>query len=419
MQSTNQNAAIAQADAPQTGQPDLELTILIPCLNEAETLAICIRKAQGFLERSGIAGEILISDNGSTDGSIEIAQALGARVERAPVRGYGGALSHGINVAHGRYVIMGDADDSYDFSDLSAFMTELRNNKQLVMGNRFKGGIAPKAMPLLHRYLGNPVLSAIGRLFFRTPVGDFHCGLRGFDREAINGLGLQTTGMEFASEMVVFASLHRLSIAEVPTGLAKDGRSRPPHLNTWRDGWRHLRFMLLHSPRWMFGYPGAAMVAAGLALILALFSGPLWLGAHISFDVRALLFGCLFLILGVQSITFGLIARRYTKIHGLLPGFPDAQRLFDTIGLERLLQIGAVLGAGGIAGLAYSISAWAAGGFGAIMHGNLLRCTMLSVSAVVIAVQFVMSAFLLGMLEMRPRYARGQQQLLREIFPDE
>ena len=212
MRSTTQNTVLAKADARETGRPYLELTILIPCLNEAETIASCIRKAQGFLERSGIAGEVLISDNGSTDGSIEIAKALGARVENAPIRGYGGALNHGIKAAHGRYVIMGDADDSYDFSDLSAFMTELRNGRQLVMGNRFKGGIAPKAMPLLHRYLGNPVLSAVGRLFFNTPVGDFHCGLRGFDREAIRGLDLQTTGMEFASEMVVFASLHRLSI---------------------------------------------------------------------------------------------------------------------------------------------------------------------------------------------------------------
>lgn len=397
---------------------ELELTILIPCLNEAETIAIVIGKALGYLKRSGISGEVLISDNGSTDGSIEIAEGLGARVVRAPVRGYGGALGHGIAEARGRYVIMGDADDSYDFSDLSAFVAELRQGKQLVMGNRFKGGIAPKAMPWLHRYLGNPVLSAIGRLFFNIPVGDFHCGLRGFDRAAIEGLGLRTTGMEFASEMVVFASLHGLSIAEVPTGLAKDGRSRPPHLNTWRDGWRHLRFLLLHSPRWMFGYPGAAMIGFGLAMMLALSSGPLVIAEGISLDVRAYLIGCLSLILGVQALTFGIISRRYAKAHQLLPGFPRAQRLLDAVSLERMLQLGAVIGLIGVGGVVSAIDVWASSGFGAISGGYLLRGVMASVSMIVIAVQIAFSAFLLGVLEMRPNDARGQQQKLRVVFPD-
>lgn len=419
MLSTNQNAFTVDARDASGPERDLELTILIPCLNEAETIATCIRKALGYLDRASIAGEVLISDNGSTDGSIEIAEGLGARVVRAPVRGYGGAIGCGIAAARGRYVIMGDADDSYDFSDLSAFVAELRNGKQLVMGNRFKGGIAPNAMPPLHRYLGNPVLSAIGRLFYRTPIGDFHCGLRGFDREAIEGLDLRTTGMEFASEMVVFASLHRLRIAEVPTGLAKDGRNRPPHLNTWRDGWRHLRFLLLHSPRWTFGYPGAAMILFGAALTLALCSGPLALGTHVSLDVRAFLIGCLSLILGVQSLTFGLISRRFAKTNGLLPGLPRAQRLLDAISLERLLQIGGGIGLLGLGGLAYAIKMWAGTGFGAMTDGYLLRSTMLSVSAIVIAVQIAFSGFLLGVLEMRPRArdARGQQDWLKTVFP--
>ena len=413
----SQTTAVRKADDASQNATPLELTILIPCLNEAETIATVVRKALGYLDRAGITGEVLISDNGSTDGSIELAESLGARVVRAPVRGYGGALNHGIGEALGRYVIMGDADDSYDFSDLTAFVTELRKGRQLVMGNRFKGGIAPDAMPFLHRYLGNPVLSAIGRLFFKIPVGDFHCGLRGFDREAVERLGLRTTGMEFASEMVVFASLHGLSIAEVPTGLAKDGRSRPPHLNTWRDGWRHLRFLLLHSPRWMFGYPGAAMMAFGIALMAALASGPLAVGENVSLDVRAFLIGCLSLILGVQAVTFGLISRRYAKTHGLLPGFPRAQRLLDALSLERLLQIGGLVGVVGIGGLFYAIDAWAQTGFGAMTGGTLLRGVMASVSMIVISVQIAFSAFLLGVLEMRPNDARGQQARLRAVFP--
>lgn len=395
---------------------ELELTILIPCLNEAETLATCIRKALGYLDSAGITGEVLISDNGSTDGSIEIAASLGARVERAPVRGYGGALSHGIAAARGRYVIMGDADDSYDFSDLSAFVAQLRAGTDLVMGNRFKGGIAPGAMPLLHRYLGNPVLSGIGRLFFKIPVGDFHCGLRGFRRDAIRELDLRTTGMEFASEMVVRASLGGLSIAEVPTGLAKDGRSRPPHLNTWRDGWRHLRFLLLHSPRWMFGYPGVAMVVMGLALITALLPGQLWIGQNLSLDVRAFLVGCLSLILGVQSLTFGLIARRYARRHNLLPGFPVAQRLLEAVTLERMLQTGAAIAMLGVAGLGYAVNDWASQHFGALSDGVMLRSMMLSVATLVVGAQLCFSAFLLGVLEMRSLDARELQSRLKAAF---
>lgn len=244
-----------------------ELTILMPCLNESETLATCIMKAKAYLERSGVDGEVLIADNGSTDGSQEIARGLGARVVDVAQKGYGAALLGGIAAARGKYTIMGDADDSYDFSSLQVFVDKLRQGVDLVMGNRFKGGIAPGAMPPLHRYLGNPVLSWIGRLFFRISIGDFHCGLRGFNTEAIRHCDLKTTGMEFASEMVVKASLYGLSMAEVPTTLAKDGRSRPPHLRTWRDGWRHLCFLLTYAPHWLYMYPALALmgVAAGLA----------------------------------------------------------------------------------------------------------------------------------------------------------
>ncbi len=238
-----------------------ELTILMPCLNEAETLATCIDKAMLFLKRSGVSGEVLIADNGSSDGSPEIAGRHGARVVQVKEKGYGAALLGGIQAARGTYVIMADADDSYDFAHLDGFVAKLRQGCELVMGNRFLGGIKPGAMPPLHRYLGNPVLTGIGRLFFKSPSGDFHCGLRGFSKQAIDRLELQTTGMEFASEMVVKATLHGLRIAEVPTTLSPDGRSRPPHLRSWRDGWRHLRFLLIFSPRWLFLYPGLCMIS--------------------------------------------------------------------------------------------------------------------------------------------------------------
>ena len=247
----------------------------MPCLDEAETLATCIRKARAFLERSGAAGEIIIADNGSTDGSQQIAEKNGARVVAVEDRGYGSALQGGIAAAHGRYIVMGDADDSYDFSELAPLLDSLRDGADLVMGNRFRGGIAPRAMPPLHRYLGNPVLTAIGRLFFKSPARDFHCGLRGFAKSAYERMELRTTGMEFASEMVVKASLLGMRVEEVPVTLSPDGRSRPPHLRSWRDGWRHLRFLLLYSPRWLFLYPGIAMMIAGLAAGLLKNSRPI------------------------------------------------------------------------------------------------------------------------------------------------
>src|SRR5512144_1263253 len=256
-----------------TDQP-IELTIVMPCLNEAETLEKCIVKAKAYLERAKINGEIVIGDNGSTDGSQEIAHRCGARVVDVPRRGYGAALMGAIEAAKGKYVIMGDSDDSYDFGNLDLYVEQLRAGKDLVMGNRFKGGIQPGAMPFLHKYLGNPVLSFIGRLFFRSSIGDFHCGLRGFRRDLVSRLGLQTTGMEFASEMGVKSTRFGVKIAEVPTTLAPDGRSRPPHLRTWRDGWRHLRFLLIYSPRWLFVYPGIFLTALGALLLVWLFPGP-------------------------------------------------------------------------------------------------------------------------------------------------
>src|SRR6202522_3896171 len=282
---------------------DVELTVVVPCLNEAETVATCVRKAIGFLTESGIDGEVLIADNGSTDGSQQLAREAGARVVPISEKGYGNALMGGIVAAEGKYIIMGDADDSYDFTNLMPFVSELRKGADMVMGNRFKGGIAPGAMPKLHRYLGNPVLSFVGRVFFRSNIGDFHCGLRGFNRESVLALGLQATGMEFASEMVVKATLAKQALREVPTTLAKDGRSRPPHLHTWRDGWRHLRFLLLFSPRWLFFFPGLALLAAGLIIGAIVIPHPFSIGS-VTFDVDTLVIASAMVVIGFQAVLF-------------------------------------------------------------------------------------------------------------------
>src|SRR5215211_8776310 len=278
-----------------------ELSVLMPCLNEAETLATCIKKAQKALEDLNVNGEVVIADNGSTDGSPEIAASLGARVIHVAAKGYGSALLSGIKAARGKYIIMGDADDSYDFTNLGPFLEKLRAGYELVMGNRFKGGIAPNAMPPLHKYLGNPVLTGIGRLFFRSPCGDFHCGLRGFSKAAIQRLDLRTRGMEFASETVVKASLQGLKITEVPTTLSVDGRNRPPHLRSWRDGWRHLRFLLLYSPRWLFLYPGAFLMVAGFISGGWLLQGPVVIN-NVGFDVQTLLYAAAAIIIGFQAV---------------------------------------------------------------------------------------------------------------------
>ncbi|HEX3084827.1 MAG TPA: glycosyltransferase family 2 protein, partial [Pyrinomonadaceae bacterium] len=286
--------------ADDANLPECELSIVMPCLNEAETLEVCINKARGFIEKYGIDGEVVIADNGSTDGSQGLATKCGARVVDVVAKGYGSALMGGIRAARGRFIIMGDADDSYDFVNLMPFVEKLREGHDLVMGNRFRGGIKPNAMPPLHKYLGNPVLTFIGRLLFKSPSGDFHCGLRGFRKESAMELDLRTTGMEFASEMVVKMTLNKKRIAEVPTTLSKDGRSRPPHLRSWHDGWRHLRFLLLYSPRWLFFYPGLAAIIIGLVTWAYLLPSP-QLIKGIRLDVNTLLYGALLLMLGYQS----------------------------------------------------------------------------------------------------------------------
>lgn len=377
-----------------------ELTILMPCLNEAETLAVCIDKAMSFLRRHQVKGEVLVADNGSTDGSQAIAAANGARVVQVPVRGYGGALGGGIAAASGTYIIMGDADDSYDFSNLMPFLEKLRAGAELVMGNRFKGGIRPGAMPALHRYLGNPVLTSIGRLFFGSPSGDFHCGLRGFRKDSIQRLGLRTTGMEFASEMVVKATLFRLRIVEVPTTLSPDGRSRPPHLRSWRDGWRHLRFLLLYSPRWLFFYPGVVALLTGLLGMAGLAFGPVDLGVAV-LDIHTLLVASLLAVLGTQAITFAVLAKEYAVQSGLIPQGGGRVLIADPIALEAGLLLGGFLVLAGLAGVVGAVAIWGSVNFGDLDAGRMMRLLVPATTAMAIGFQIVLAAFFKGVIGLK------------------
>jgi hypothetical protein len=351
----------------------------------------------GFLRESGISGEVVVADNGSTDGSQRLAEQAGARVVPIADKGYGNALMGGILAANGTYVIMGDADDSYDFTNLMPFVEQLRQGADLVMGNRFAGGIAPGAMPPLHRYLGNPVLSFIGRLFFRSKIGDFHCGLRGFNRDSVLALNLQATGMEFASEMVVKAALHKQRVAEVPTTLAKDGRSRPPHLRSWRDGWRHLRFLLLFSPRWLFFLPGLVLLAAGVAIGAIVVPHPIRVGA-VTFDVDTLVAASAMVVIGFQSVLFWLFTQVYAGSEGFLPEEPKVTRLLEKLSLERGLLLGAAIGVAGLTGLIFSLLYWHGQKFGQLDYEHALRLTIPSVTALIVSCQVILGTFFLSTL---------------------
>jgi hypothetical protein len=386
------------AEVPATAP--VELTILMPCLDEAETIATCVAKARSFLARAGIAGEVLVADNGSSDGSVALAQRGGARVIAVAERGYGAALRAGVAAARGRFVVIGDADDSYDFSRLDAFVAKLRDGCDLVIGNRFAGGIAPGAMPLLHRYLGNPVLSLIGRVFFRARIGDFHCGLRAFRRDAIMGLDLRAAGMEFASEMVVRAALARLTIVEVPTTLAVDGRSRPPHLRTWHDGWRHLRFLLMFSPRWLFLYPGLVLMALGAIGAAVLFPGPLRVSDGFELDDHTFLVAAIAILVGVQAVGFGVIARHFAAASALLPHSRPLAALLSAVPLERGLMIALGVVGAGIAGVGWSLWQWALVDFGALTAPAVMRVLTLSLVCIAIGVQLAFTVFLLGVIDM-------------------
>jgi glycosyltransferase involved in cell wall biosynthesis len=385
---------------PSEIKPDgnrTELSILMPCLNEAETLATCIKKAQKSLDDLNVNGEIIIADNGSTDGSPEIAASLGARVIHVAEKGYGSALLGGIKAARGKYIIMGDADDSYDFTNLGPFLEKLRAGYDLVMGNRFKGGIAPNAMPPLHKYLGNPVLTGIGRLFFRSPCGDFHCGLRGFSKAAIQRLDLRTRGMEFASETVVKASLHGLRITEVPTTLSVDGRNRPPHLRSWRDGWRHLRFLLLYSPRWLFLYPGLLLMLIGTVVSGWLLVGPRVVDG-ITLDVHTFLYAAMAIVIGYQTVIFAIFTKVFAITEGLLPEDPRLKTLFNYIKLETGILAGAVLLATVIGLSIYALSFWSSTSFGPLDPSRTLRLVIPAVTLIALGLQTVLSSFFLSIL---------------------
>lgn len=401
---TARNFVLPDQDIPVAPPADevsrCELTILMPCLDEAETIETCIAKAQSFLDRAHVDGEIVIADNGSTDGSQALARAMGARVVDIPQRGYGAALIGGIRAARGRFIVMGDADDSYDFSALDPYLDHLRDGSQLVMGNRFQGGIAPGAMPPLHRYLGNPVLSFIGRLFFRSPIGDFHCGLRGFDRDAALDLDLRTTGMEFASELVVKATLAGLRIDEVPTTLSKDGRSRPPHLRSWRDGWRHLRFLLLYSPRWLFLYPGiAAMIIGALGLLLV--GSGVWSPGEGRFAEGLLIASGGLVIAGFQAVLFAFLAAEFAATERLVPPREAARRLRHRVSFESGLVAGLLLVALGIVALITSLALSVSSEPLATSATPALRLGVIGVVVSVLGLQVVLGSSFLSLLDLR------------------
>jgi hypothetical protein len=378
----------------------IEVTVVLPCLNEAETLAICVQKARNCLDELGVDGEVLVSDNGSTDGSQVIAEETGARVRHAPIRGYGGALLAGIDAARGRYVIMADADDSYDLSDLAPFIEKLREGHDVVMGNRFKGGIAPGAMPFLHKYIGNPLLSWLGRMMFGLKhVRDFHCGIRGFDRQRIKALGLCMPGMEFASELVVRASLAGYSIVEVPTTLQPDGRSRPPHLRTWRDGWRHLRFLLVFAPRKTLVWPGATLAAFGLIGTAVLAAGPLQVG-EIGLDINALVYFCLALIVGTQLVLFGGFAEIYGWHEGIA-GYRHVARWTGLLRLERCVAVGLSLIAAGAVGTIVAFTQWSTAGFGTLNPHGTIRVVLVSATAIALGVIGAFAGFFSSLLTLR------------------
>jgi len=402
---------------PAGGPPSqVELTILMPCLNEAETLATCIRQAQRFLTSHDVHGEIVVADNGSTDGSQEIAEAEGARVVRISERGYGAALIGGIAAARGTYVAMADADDSYDFGTLGPFIERLRGGDDLVMGNRFLGGIGPGAMPKLHRYLGNPVLSMIGRILFRAPVRDFHCGLRAFRRDSIINLHLRTTGMEFASEMVVKACLAELKVSEVPTTLKKDGRSRPPHLRSFRDGWRHLRFLLLFSPRWLFLYPGLGITAIGVIFTAILVRGPITVGGS-GFDIGSLLYAVALTVVGYQAVLFAILSRVYAQAEGFLPTNPRFDAFQRRLSMEKGVTIGLAVFAFGLIVSVISLFRWSNADFGSLPPDQSIRTVTPGVLGLMLGSQTILSGLFLSLL--RIRIVRPDPIAVAEIAPQD
>lgn len=395
------------ASVPPVQPSDLELTFLFPCLNEAETVVGCVEEVQRQFAEHGLQGEVLVADNGSTDGSPELARGAGARVihvvdwfPEVPRRGYGTGLTAGLMAARGKFVVLADSDGSYDVSSLPRFVEKLREGFDLVMGNRFKGGILPGAMPPLHRFPGNPMMTLLGRTFFGAPIGDVNCGIRGCRREAILGLGLSSMGMEFAIEMVAKASLEGLRIAEVPTILRPDGRSRRPHLRTFHDGWRQLRFMLLYSPRWLFLYPGLALLLLGGVLMAVLVWHPLRvLGVRL--DVHSLIMAGALITIGSQTVLSFLLGYQHATTQGVLPPSARFDRFLKAKSLERVVILGGLLVLLGFAGIAASAYIWARRSFGDLDIAVMMRLIVPSATAMVVGVQLIGAGFLSSVLELR------------------
>ena len=390
------NLAEAAESAARSDAEELELTVVLPCLNEAETVGLCVRKAVAWIRDAGVSGEVIVADNGSTDSSPDLARAAGARVVTVRRKGYGNALIAGIRAARGTYVLMADADDSYDLENLGPFLQQLRNGADLVMGNRFAGGIEPGAMPWLHRRIGNPVLSGIGRLFFRTPVRDFHCGIRAFRKDKIVDLGLRSGGMEFASEMIVKASLKDLKISEVPTTLRPDGRSRAPHLRSFRDGWRHLRFLLLFCPYWLFVVPGFVVFALGAVGTTALTFG------HVGgLDIAGLLYAASLMIIGYQALWFGLLMQTYAESRGILPEGTRMHRVRRSLTLERGLIVGVALLIIGALVAVISVLRWRSAHFGALNPAQNVRVITPAILGLILGSQTILGSFSIGVLGIR------------------
>ena len=381
----------------------VDLTILMPCLNEAETLARCIEKAKLGIQRSGVRGEIVVADNGSLDNSIEIAEKSSARVVLVNEKGYGRALRGGIQAAAGKWILMGDADDSYNFSEISGFVVKLQEGFELVMGCRLPvggGTILPGAMPWKNRWIGNPILSFIGRLFFKCPAHDFHCGLRGFTKDAFEKMDLKTTGMEFASEMVIKSTFKNLKIAEVPITLHKDGRSRPPHLKPWRDGWRHLRFMLLFSPQWLFLAPGICLSALGILFAAALSLENIQIGG-VAFDVGTLVVACMTVIIGFQLVAFAFFTKVFAIAEGLLPDDPKFSRAFKFFNLEKGILIGLAILLAGIVLSVRAVWIWKLAGFGELSPEENLRRLIPAATLIVLGIQSIFSSFFMSALGLK------------------
>lgn len=381
----------------------IELSVVMPCLNEAETIETCIQKAQGYLTRSGVRGEIVIGDNGSTDGSQEIARKCGARVIDVPMRGYGAALYAATLAARGKYCIMADSDDSYDLSNLDPFLQQLRNGFDLVMGNRFAGEIKPGAMPWKNRYIGNPILSSVGKILFRAPVGDFHCGIRGYTKEAFEKMHLRTTGMEFASEMVIKATLFKMKITEVPTVLAPDGRSHAPHLRPYRDGWRHLRFMLLFSPNWLFLYPGLSAVLFGLIVGGLLTRESIIFFDHVRLGIDTLIYCGVLIVGGFQAVLFSVLSRAYAVQEGLYPRALSEASPIGKVSLEVGLTVGLLVFLAGLITAIFAVFSWRQHGFGELVPEHIARLVIPSSVAMSLGIEIVLSSFFMSTLELSVR----------------